>query len=49
MSGVSLMVMALINADLKSDDTETMIVGGAGLGLFATVSALCNRCKHVYH
>lgn len=36
------MVMALINADLKSSDSETMIVGGAGLGLFATVSALCN-------
>jgi len=41
MSGVALMVMALVNAG-KYEELETMILGGASLGLFATVSAMCN-------
>jgi len=46
MSGVALMVMGLCNDDWLIDDNfvklQTMILSGASLGIFATVSAMCN-------
>ena len=46
LSGIALMVLALADAETVAGgaaDKFTLIIAGAGFGLFATVSALCNR------
>ena len=47
LSGIALMILAITDAETvagSAADKFTMIISGAGFGIFATVSALCNRC-----
>ena len=46
LSGIALMILAITDAETvagNAADKFTMIISGAGFGIFATVSALCNR------
>ena len=57
LSGVTLMAMALTDTAVgvaeggaTIGDKYTLIISGAGFGIFATVSAMCNRSVlHYYH
>merc|ERR1711971_464203 len=45
LSGIALMILAITDAETvagNAADKFTMIISGAGFGIFATVSALCN-------
>ena len=55
LSGVTLMAMALTDTAVgvaeggaTVGDKYTLIISGAGFGIFATVSAMCNRSSYMY-
>ena len=55
LSGVTLMAMALTDTAVgvaeggaTIGDKYTLIISGAGFGIFATVSAMCNRSSYMY-
>ena len=46
LSGITLIIMAFTQEETEGtnyDNREVMIMSGAGFGIFATISALCNR------
>ena len=46
LSGITLIIMAFTqeeNEETNYNNREVMIMSGAGFGIFATISALCNR------
>ena len=54
LSGITLMVMGLKDGlFFEKDDTEEkklLVMSGVGLGMFATVSAMCNRSQlKIFH
>jgi len=46
LSGITLVIMAFTQEETEEtnyNNREVMIMSGAGFGIFATISALCNR------